>query len=57
MIIWIVVCVLLGNWSLIFWNSVLLLMVADLLRLKLTLGRAHQDTGNGIGGGKHAQLS
>ncbi|MFG6284562.1 PQ-loop domain-containing transporter [Sphingomonas sp. S6] len=57
MTIWIVVCALLGNWSLIFWNSVLLLMVAELLRLKLTLRRAPQDTRNDMGDATHAQLS
>ncbi len=41
MTIWIAVAVLLRNWSLIFWNGILLLSIAELLRLKLVVERGH----------------
>lgn len=37
MAIWIVVSILLGNYSLIFWNAILLLMLLELLRLKIVI--------------------
>lgn len=41
---WIVVAVLLHNWSLSFWNSLLLLMVIELLRLKIMVERAQSQS-------------
>jgi|GEM_PF-2431637 len=40
MVIWIGVATVLGNWSLIFWNSILFLCVAELLRMKLVVERS-----------------
>lgn len=37
MAMWIIVSVLIGNYSLIFWNVILLLMICELLRLKITI--------------------
>jgi uncharacterized protein with PQ loop repeat len=39
MICWVIVAVLLHNWSLTFWNGLVLLVTAELLRLKLVLDR------------------
>ncbi len=40
MVVWLVVCVLLGNWSLTIWNGMLFLMILELLRLKITVERS-----------------
>lgn len=37
MVLWIIISVLVNNYSLIFWNVILFLMLLELLRLKLTL--------------------
>ncbi|MGE4322688.1 MAG: hypothetical protein AB7E60_06610 [Sphingobium sp.] len=39
MVVWLVVCVMLGNWSLTLWNGILFLMLLELLRLKITVER------------------
>lgn len=39
MAVWIAVSILLGNYSLIFWNGCLLLMMVELLRLKIVVER------------------
>lgn len=47
MAIWIVVSVLLGNYSLIFWNAILLLMLFELLRLKIVIDAENRTTAAG----------
>jgi uncharacterized protein with PQ loop repeat len=42
MVIWIGVSIMLGNYSLTGWNIILLFMISELLRLKITVER-HQD--------------
>lgn len=44
MVIWIGVSIMLGNYSLTGWNIILLLMISELLRLKITVER-HQGVG------------
>lgn len=40
MTVWIVVATLLHNWSLILWNGILFLMITELLRMKIVVGRS-----------------
>ena len=41
MTVWIVVAIVLHNWSLIIWNGILFVMITELLRMKIMVERGH----------------
>ena len=45
MTVWIVVAIVLHNWSLILWNGILFLMITELLRMKIVVERGARKTG------------
>src|SRR3546814_9966749 len=44
MVLWTINSIILRNYSLTFWNMILLLMALELLRLKVTCGRSEEHT-------------